>query len=116
MRKNCYILPQTFQTLIEREDILSVEEFLFHQHLTEQEWLLRKNGKAELKGISEFISQRRDVKIKQLEKLLINGTATATQIKGYEVLISQRDKENASNVLADNPDLKIKLVDCDGDL
>ena len=63
------------------------DEFLFLQgNVTASEF--EKSNPEQWQLIREYIQRRRTFKIKQLEKLLINGEATANQIRSYDILVS----------------------------
>ena len=81
------VLAESFKRGIDERDICSVEEFLFVQAgSTESEF--KEANPEQYPLIVDYISRRRAVKIRELEKFLINGTATANQIRAYDILVS----------------------------
>ena len=86
-------ISEGFRTLIEREDICSTDEFLHHQgQISESEW--RKSHEESWAALCGYIERRRAYKIKVLEKLLINGEATATQVRCYETLVNGKSNDD----------------------
>lgn len=80
-------IVQNWKDAIEREDIVSVEGWLWFQgHTTEKAW--RKVHESTWDALCQYIERRRAYKIRELEKLLINGTANANQIRAYDILIN----------------------------
>ena len=80
-------LAEAYKRGIDQNDICSIDEFLFLQgNVTASEF--EKSNPEQWQLIREYIQRRRTFKIKQLEKLLINGEATANQIRSYDILVS----------------------------
>lgn len=101
-------IVQNWKDAIEREDIVSIEGWLwFQNHTTEKSW--RKAHESTWDALCEYIERRRAYKIRELEKKLINGEATATQIKAYDILINI-GKEQLSNELQENDPLTLEAV------
>lgn len=101
-------IVQNWKDAIEREDIVSIEGWLWLQnHTTEKSW--RKAHKSTWDALCQYIERRRTYKIRELEKKLINGEATATQIKAYDILINI-DKELQLNEQQENDPLTLEAV------
>lgn len=101
-------IVQNWKDAIEREDILSVEDWLWFQgHTTEKAW--RKVHGSTWDALCQYIERRRAYKIRELEKLLINGTANANQIRAYDILINI-GKEQQPNELNENDPLTLEAV------
>lgn len=101
-------LAEAYKRGIDQNDICSIDEFLFLQgNVTASEF--EKSNPEQWQLIREYIERRRTFKIKQLEKLLINGEATATQIKAYDILINI-GKEQQSNEQQENDPLTLEAV------
>lgn len=80
-------LAEAYKRGIDQNDICSIDEFLFLQgNVTASEF--EKSNPEQWRLILEYIEKRRTFKIKQLEKLLINGEANANQIRAYDILIN----------------------------
>ena len=80
-------LADAYKRGVDQNDICSIDEFLFLQgNVTASEF--EKSNPEQWRLICEYIERRRTFKIKQLEKLLINGEATANQIRSYDILVS----------------------------
>lgn len=80
-------IVQNWKDAIEREDIVSIEGWLWFQgHTTEKSW--RKAHESTWDALCQYIKRRRTYKIRELEKKLINGEATANQIRSYDILVS----------------------------
>lgn len=80
-------LAEAYRRGIDQNDICSIDEFLFLQgNVTASEF--EKSNPEQWRLICKYIERRRTFKIKQLEKLLINGEATANQIRSYDILVS----------------------------
>lgn len=93
MKKKIADISEGWKKLIEREDICSIDEFLFHQgQVTEADW--RKAHEDSWSALCDYIARRRTYKIKVLEKLLINGEATATQVRCYETLVNGKSNDD----------------------
>ena len=88
-------LADAYKRGIDKNDICSVDEFLFLQGNASASDF-EKSNPEQWRLICEYIEKRRTFKIKQLEKLLINGKATANQIRAYDILI------NIDNGMQDN--------------
>lgn len=86
-------IAEEFKTLIGREDILWVDEFLAYLETTESDFVKVK-GKVELTHITAYLENRRFLRMKKLEKLLINGEATATQVRCYETLVNGKSNDD----------------------
>lgn len=103
-----HTLAEAYKRGIDQNDICSIDEFLFLQgNVTASEF--EKSNPEQWRLICEYIERRRTFKIKQLEKLLINGEATATQIKSYDILINI-GKEQQSNEQQENDPLTLEAV------
>ena len=101
-------LAEAYKRGIDQNDICSIDEFLFLQgNVTASEF--EKSNPEQWRLICEYIERRRTFKIKQLEKLLINGEATANQIKAYDILINI-GKEQQSNEQQENDPLTLEAV------
>lgn len=101
-------LAEAYKRGIDQNDICSIDEFLFLQgNVTASEF--EKSNSEQWRLICEYIERRRTFKIKQLEKLLINGEATATQIKAYDILINI-GKEQQSNEQKEGDPLTLEAV------
>jgi hypothetical protein len=86
-------LAEAYKCGIDQNDICSIDEFLFLQdNVTASEF--EKSNPEQWRLICEYIERRRTFKIKQLEKLLINGEATANQIRSYDILVSIDSGDN----------------------
>lgn len=80
-------LAEAYKRGIDQNDICSIDEFLFLQgNVSASEF--EKSNPEQWQLICEYIERRRTFKIKQLEKLLINGEANANQIRAYDILVS----------------------------
>ena len=80
-------LAEAYKRGIDQNDICSIDEFLFLQgNVTASEF--EKSNPEQWQLIRKYIERRRTYKIRELEKLLINGTATANQIRAYDILIN----------------------------
>lgn len=80
-------LAEAYKRGIDQNDICSIDEFLFLQgNVTASEF--EKSNPEQWQLIRKYIERRRTYKIRELEKLLINGTANANQIRAYDILIN----------------------------
>lgn len=101
-------LAEAYKRGIDQNDICSIDEFLFLQgNVTALEF--EKSNPEQWRLICEYIERRRTFKIKQLEKLLINGEATANQIRSYDILVGI-DNGNNSHEQQENDPLTLEAV------
>ena len=101
-------LAEAYKRGIDQNDICSIDEFLFLQgNVTASEF--EKSNPEQWRLICEYIERRRTFKIKQLEKLLINGEATANQIRSYDILVSIDNGDNRQEQ-QDNDPLTLEAV------
>ena len=101
-------LAEAYKRGIDQNDICSIDEFLFLQgNVTASEF--EKSNPEQWRLICEYIERRRTFKIKQLEKLLINGEATANQIRSYDILVGI-DNGNNSHEQQENDPLTLEAV------
>lgn len=101
-------LAEAYKRGIDQNDICSIDEFLFLQgNVTALEF--EKSNPEQWRLICEYIERRRTFKIKQLEKLLINGEATANQIRSYDILVDI-DNGNNSHEQQENDPLTLEAV------
>lgn len=103
-------LAEAYKRGIDQNDICSIDEFLFLQgNVTASEF--EKSNPEQWRLICEYIERRRTFKIKQLEKLLINGEATANQIRSYDILVSiDNGKEQRLNEQQEGDPLTLEAV------
>lgn len=103
-------LAEAYKRGIDQNDICSIDEFLFLQgNVTASEF--EKSNPEQWRLICEYIERRRTFKIKQLEKLLINGEATANQIRAYDILVSiDNGNSNSGHEPQGNDPLTLEAV------
>lgn len=85
-------ISDEFKALIDREDILWVDEFLGYYEMTEDEFVKTKS-KLQLTRVTAFLDNKRFLRLKRLEKHLINGDATNEQIRCYGMLKEYEEKQ-----------------------
>lgn len=85
-------ISDEFKALIDREDILWVDEFLGYYEMTEDEFVKTKS-KLQLTRVTAFLDNKRFLRLKRLEKHLINGDATNEQIRCYGMLKEYEKKQ-----------------------
>lgn len=85
-------ISDEFKTLIEREDILWVDEFLGYYEMTAEEFIKTKS-KLQLTRVTAYLDNKRFLRLKRLEKHLINGDATNEQIRCYGMLKEYEEKQ-----------------------
>ena len=85
-------ISDEFKTLIEREDILWVDEFLGYYEMTAEEFIKAKS-KLQLTRVTAYLDNKRFLRLKRLEKHLINGDATNEQIRCYGMLKEYEEKQ-----------------------
>lgn len=101
-------LAEAYKRGIDQNDICSIDEFLFLQgNVSASEF--EKSNPEQWRLICEYIERRRTFKIKQLEKLLINGEATANQIRAYDILVNIDNGDNRQE-RQDNDPLTLEAV------
>ena len=85
-------ISDEFKALIEREDILWVDEFLGYYEMTAEEFIKTKS-KLQLTRVTAYLDNKRFLRFKRLEKHLINGDATNEQIRCYGMLKEYEEKQ-----------------------
>ena len=85
-------ISDEFKSLIEREDILWIDEFLGYYEMTAEEFIKTKS-KLQLTRVTAYLDNKRFLRLKRLEKHLINGDATNEQIRCYGMLKEYEGKQ-----------------------
>lgn len=85
-------ISDEFKSLIEREDILWIDEFLGYYEMTADEFIKTKS-KLQLTRVTAYLDNKRFLRLKRLEKHLINGDATNEQIRCYGMLKEYEEKQ-----------------------